>query len=94
MLEVPQRKTNMSESARNEFSMAVEKKAIDMRIPYKTALTLVMVECSIEPNVIAKMINKSLKGKIEAECLEDRTIKGASEKGTNIFKEFGDAPEA
>lgn len=88
-METPSRKTSMSETAKNEFSIAVEKKAIDMRIPYKTALTLVMVECSIEPAAIAKMINKSLKDKIEAECLEDRTIKGSREKGANIFKEFG-----
>lgn len=89
--DLPQKSARMSETAKNEFSMAVEKKAIDMRIPYKTALTLVMLECSIEPEQIKKMINKSLYDKIEAECIEDRTIKGAREKGaTNLVDKFSE----
>lgn len=69
------KKTNMSETSKNEFSMAVERKAVESNIPFLTALTEVMVECAIEPKKIAKMINKSLKEKIEKEAMDNRMIK-------------------
>jgi hypothetical protein len=74
-----------SETTKNEFSMAVEKKAVEEGISHLSALAAVMTECHIEVERVAKHINKSLKDKIEAEGLETRMLKGASLKGANIF---------
>ncbi|HEY5235669.1 MAG TPA: late promoter transcription accessory protein [Rhabdochlamydiaceae bacterium] len=66
----------ISEISRNEFSLAVEKKACSENISILTAMVNVMEECHIEEKHIAKYVNKSLKDKIQAEALDLRLIKG------------------
>jgi hypothetical protein len=83
----PTRASTLSDTSKNEFSMAVEKKAIDQGINIITALAMVAAECGIEIKQVPKMINRSLKDKLEAEALSNRTIRG--QKGTDIFDKFG-----
>lgn len=69
----------MKESTKNVFSLAVEKKAIEEGVDYLDALQSVMEECVIEPTYVARMINNSLKTKLEAEAREKRLLKGQAE---------------
>jgi hypothetical protein len=77
----------MNETAKNEFSIAVEKKAQEMKIPLITSLAMVCAECQIEPEKIPKMISKSLKDKLEAEATAARRLK--VKRNPDIFTKFG-----
>lgn len=67
---------SIKESTKNVFSLAVEKKAIEESVEYLDALFSVMAECDIEPEYVAKLINNSLKNKLEVEARNKNLLKG------------------
>lgn len=64
------------EKNKNVFSMAVEKKSQAEEISLLEALSATMEECQIEPQSTAKLVNRSLKEKLEKEAIERNLIKG------------------
>ena len=70
----------VKETTRNVFSLAVEKKSVEEGIDYLDALFSVMSECDIEPENVAKLVNKSLKQKLEIEAQRNNLLK----RGTAI----------
>lgn len=60
--------TKIKETTKNNFSLAVEKKSIEEGLTYLDSLSAVMEECDIEPVAISKLINRSLKDKLEKEA--------------------------
>lgn len=77
--------SKIKETTKNNFSLAVEKKAVEEDISYLEALTEVMNECDIEPVAIAKMINRSLKAKLEKEASDLNMLKGARQEASPFF---------
>lgn len=54
----------------NEFSMYIEKRAIETGVPYMDVVLQFCEENLLEPEDVASKINKSLKAKIENEFRE------------------------
>ncbi len=79
---------NIKNATRNEFSMSIEKKAVDEQITVMEALAAVMDECKIDPIVCSKLINASLKAKIEAEAMEAGMFRGVGRRRKQSIEEF------
>lgn len=74
----------LSEAAKTEFSQRVELKAISEGKSYIDALLEVVIECNIPEESAAKLVNRSLKDRLEAEAIDSRMIRGTI-KGANVF---------
>jgi hypothetical protein len=61
--------TNQFNTA-SSFSLFIEKKAREKRMPYMDAVLEYCAENYIDPQDIASMINKSLRDKIQMEMIE------------------------
>lgn len=59
----------------NDFSLYIEKKALEEKIPYYQCLLEFCEENDLEPDEIAKYIAQSLKDKIEVEFAEMGLLK-------------------
>lgn len=64
------------EQTKISFSMMVEKKALEKKIPYLASLAEVVEEYGIDPSSINSYITRSLKEKIESESYKMNLIKG------------------
>lgn len=73
-------------TTKNEFSLAIEQKAVNEHMTHLDALNHVMNECHIQPEDCAKLVNASLKKKIEAEALGARLIRGSLKGGDALGK--------
>lgn len=71
--------TKVRDVTKNNFSLAVEKKAVEEDLTYLDALTAVMEECDLEAIGIAKLINRSLRSKLEKEACDLNLLKGGVE---------------
>lgn len=71
--------TKIKDTTKNNFSLAVEKKAIEEELTYIDSLSAVMEECDIEPVAISKLVNRSLKAKLEKEAGELNLLKNKQE---------------
>lgn len=81
--------SKLKATTKNEFSVAVEKKAVAEGISHLEAIAYVMAECHIQPEDCAKFINVSLKAKLMAEALQNRMIRGQLKGGDNVIdKQF------
>ena len=83
----PKAKTRVSEISKNEFSMAIEARASDLGVDLITSLTMTMVECSIDPESVVKMITPNLKKKLEKEASDNRTLK-EEYRDSDLFDDF------
>lgn len=57
-------------SSPNDFSLYIETRALEENLTYMEMLLLYCEENQTEPEDIAKLVNKSLKDKIEADLQE------------------------